>query len=347
MDGEQVPLLPVVARNANTRTSQPRCLKTSCCIRSKSARLILLWNFAVLLGFKMFGDANIVMQVTDTSVATVILYVLLSIIAVFSPIAGLLTDVKFSRYKVVACTSCAIIAELLISPFITAVDALLSDALYETHINLGVRLGLSIIYPFAFLGAFVITVVIFMINALQFGMDQLHDSPTEDSILFIHWYVWISHAVSLLTTLAWNLTFHDIHHIFIGTPSYIGLSLFLSLLVISLVLLIASLCIYQRRKLWFLLEPAGANPYKLVYRVVKFAYQHKVPLRRSAFTYCGEEFPSRMDLGKRKYGGPFTGQKQVEDVKAFWGILKVVVLHVSPVFYTSDVAMQSSTTFFC
>jgi peptide/histidine transporter 3/4 len=79
-----------------------------------------------------------------------------------------------------------------------------------------------------------------------------------------------------------------------------------------------------------MLEPAGVNPYKLVYKVTKFVYQHKVPLRRSAFTYCTEELPSRMDVGKHKYGGLYS-TKQVEDVKAFWGILKVV-LSIGPAF---------------
>ena len=298
----------------------------------------------MLLGFKLFGDTNTILQFTDNSVLTVVLYILVSIIAVFSPIAGLLTDVKFSRYKVVACTSFAIIAELLISPFFMAVEASLKNALYQTHLSFGVRLSLSIIYPLIFVGAFVITVVIFMINALQFGMDQLHDSPTEDSILFIHWYVWIYHAGYFLTAIAWNLTFQNTYlHVRSGTLYYIGSALFLSLLVMSLVLLIASLCVYQRRKLWFLLEAAGANPYKLVYRVVKFASQHKVPLRRSAFTYCEDKFPSRLDLGKHKYGGPFT-TKQVEDVKAFWGILKILVC-IGPVFMLQTVIQSMLPAF--
>ena len=62
-----------------------------------------------------------------------------------------------------------------------------------------------------------------------------------------------------------------------------------------------------------------------MYRVVKFAWHHKIPVRRSAFTYCEDEWPSRLDLGKQKYGGPFTVE-QVEDVKAFLGILKVLFL---------------------
>lgn len=66
------------------------------------------------------------------------------------------------------------------------------------------------------------------------------------------------------------------------------------------------------------------NPYKLVCKVIKFASLNKKPVHRSAFTYCGEdELPSRMDLGKIKYGGPFTTE-QVEDVKVFLRILMVL-----------------------
>ena len=84
----------------------------------------------------------------------------------------------------------------------------------------------------------------------------------------------------------------------------------------------------RRRKVWFLLEPPGANPYKLVYRVIKFACQHKVPPRRSAFTFCEDELPTRLDLGKHKFGGPFT-TREVEDVKAFLGIIKIL-FSISP-----------------
>ena len=38
------------------------------------------------------------------------------------------------------------------------------------------------------------------------------------------------------------------------------------------------------------------------------------PRQRSAFTYCEDTIPSRIDFGKSKYGGPFTTE-QVEDVK--------------------------------
>ena len=72
---------------------------------------------------------------------------------------------------------------------------------------------------------------------------------------------------------------------------------------------------------WFSIE---SGSYKLVVHVIKFASDHKIPIRRSAFTYCEDELPSRLDLGKNKYGGPFKTE-EVEDVKAFLGILSVLL----------------------
>ena len=97
-----------------------------------------------------------------------------------------------------------------------------------------------------------------------------------------------------------------------------------------MVVLLVSLCIAHHKRNWFIVDSARPNPYKLVYSVTKFSHQHKVPVHRSAFTFCEDEVPSGLDLGKDKYGGPFTTE-QVEDVKAFYGILKVLFA-LSPVF---------------
>ena len=56
----------------------------------------------------------------------------------------------------------------------------------------------------------------------------------------------------------------------------------------------------------FIKEPVVQNPYKLVYKVLKYIWQNKHPQCRSAFTYCEDELPSCMNFGKRKDGGPFT-----------------------------------------
>ncbi len=73
-------------------------------------------------------------------------------------------------------------------------------------------------------------------------------------------------------------------------------------------------------KKWLILEPSSPQSLKIIYRVLKFAAKHKAPLNRSALTYWEEDMPSRIDLGKLKYGGPFTIE-QVEDVKTILRLL--------------------------
>ena len=63
-------------------------------------------------------------------------------------------------------------------------------------------------------------------------------------------------------------------------------------------------------------EPVTRNPFTLIYKVVRYAIKNKHPQCRSAFTYCEDELPSRIDFSKSKYGGPFTTE-QVEDIKTF------------------------------
>ena len=92
------------------------------------------------------------------------------------------------------------------------------------------------------------------------------------------------------------------------------------------------MCVVHHGRKWFFIETGHrrANPYKLVCRVIQFAWKHKVPVQRSSLTFYENEMPSRLDLGKTRYGGPFTFE-QVEDVKAFLGILKVL-LFIGPAF---------------
>ena len=71
-----------------------------------------------------------------------------------------------------------------------------------------------------------------------------------------------------------------------------------------------------------IIEPKSPQSLKNIYRVLKFAAKHKAPLNRSALTYWEENIPSRLDLGKSRYGGPFTTE-QVEDVKTFFRLLLV------------------------
>ncbi len=335
---EQVSLLPV-ARNGQP-SSKINCLKRSRCIKSKAARLILLWNFAVLLLYVIF-DINNEFKGESSYKTPLLTAVGVSIIAVFAPMAGLLTDLKYSRYKTVICSSYFLLIEVVL--LLLSTTSLLSIAAVKRYYFdvAGFHRALGIIFSII-ASILLVTISVFMINSIRFGMDQLHDSPTEDSILFVHWYVWIYYLCSFIVSIPWSFLTYDSHHNDIAT-NISGFVLVHLVFIAILSLLTFSICVTKRNNMWFMIEPVGINPYKLVYGVFKFAYQHKFPLRRSAFTYCEDEFPSRMDLGKHKYGGPFT-TKQVEDVKAFWGILKVVS-SIGPIFML-QVATQSILPYF-
>ena len=58
--------------------------------------------------------------------------------------------------------------------------------------------------------------------------------------------------------------------------------------------------------------------------MLNYARKNKYPRHRSALTYWEESAPSRLDLGKDKYGGPFT-EEEVEDVKTFFRFLPLLV----------------------
>ena len=103
---------------------------------------------------------------------------------------------------------------------------------------------------------------------------------------------------------------------------------------ISIVLSIVVVTAVHKKKHWFSTEHSSTNPYLLVWRVLKFAAQHQKPIRQSAFTYCETGYPSRLDFGKLRYGGPFT-MEQVEDVKTLFNILKVL-LCLAPVFFLEN-----------
>ena len=167
----------------------------------------------------------------------------------------------------------------------------------------------------------------FQSNIIQFGLDQLHDASTTEIKSFIVWYV-----NSLITTG------------FVAEFNFLCLTtqnkLYLSMLLVCVCLTLALLLIICFNKS-LIKEPPPKSSFKLCYKVIKFAIVTKHPRYRSAFTYCEDELPSRIDFGKSKYGGPFTTE-QVEDIKTLlrlfplisvFGVMASVLLAVN-ILYT-------------
>ena len=336
---EAVHLLPPPSRST-TRFIR-KSIKIGFCISSKAVWVIMVWHFAVLVGYKLVYNPDSYVQLEIDSSVTYISIILFSTIAVFSPFIGLLADIKLSRYKTVLCSTYIILVQ--ITAVLVVVIAIGIIALLKQH-KQSVPISVEIA-AFSAIGIMVIAYIVFYINGFHFAMDQLLNSSTDDLIKFIHWYVWVSYLCVLITEMTLNLALNGSRYYYDNyiVMHTIGICMFVLTPLTAIVLLVISLCIATKRKVWFLLEPPSVNSYSLLARVIKFAYKHKVPIRRSAFTYCEDEPPSRLDLAKQKYGGPFT-TRQVEDVKAFLGILKVL-LTASPVFYLQIVTQTLLPSF--
>ena len=128
---------------------------------------------------------------------------------------------------------------------------------------------------------------------------------------------YILHAAN--STQALNLT---------GTVLIIFVSL---IIFISLLTSFAVVC---RKREWFNIECDSTNPYKLVYKVTKFACQHKH--RSVAVPSPTVKTSCLLDstLGKVSMGGPFTTE-EVEDVKVFYEILKILFA-AGPLYLLAD-----------
>ena len=156
---------------------------------------------------------------------------------------------------------------------------------------------------------------VFITTAVPLAMDQITGGSSTISA-FIQWLVWTYFSCISVTTILGTVFFQCSKlqtHVAITTMSL------LPVLLLSVGLI---LDFYFHHKL--VKEPVTVNPVSRIFNVLKYAAKHKYPVQRSAFTYCENERPTRLDYGKSKYGGPFTTE-QVEDVKTIWRIVAVIM----------------------
>ncbi len=281
------------------------------CVSSKAALIILVWVFLTLFAiFLTLTSFLIIFYYKVSQLSYEVFFCISSLSYCIYPVAGYLADVKFGRYITV-------IRSLYLSILFLLIFSVLVLILLFTPT--GNKLATYFLVIIISVAGLLVLVSFISVNAnfIQFGMDQLHDSPEGHQSLFIHWYIWIYQLVSSSIQVARTLL------------TYNKLQYFIVSFIPVIILLLLSVVVAKKRENWFLIDHARANPYRLVYKLTKFVHRHKVPIRRSAFTFCEDDVPSGLDLGKTKYGGPFSTE-EVEDVKVFYGILKILVA-LSPV----------------
>ena len=208
----------------------------------------------------------------------------MTIIAVTLPVAGWLADVRFGRYRVI---HCSIRTMWISSVLLTVAHVVFSFIEYSLMLKI-LTILLAVILAFG-LGGFQAIVI-------QFGVDQLNDASTIEITSFVAWYTWTLKNSNSVASLINIITCIDSKYDLMGP------------LVIAMCLTVVVITNYLFSN-QLIKEPVTQNPFKLVYKVVRYAIKTKHPRQRSAFTYWENDPPSRMDFGKIKYGGPFTTEQ--------------------------------------
>ena len=275
-------------------------------VKSKGAIVVLIRNYLVisLIYYLVINDSA-----HDQKPYFITLGITL-------PLMGWLADVCIGRYKMKCFSMWIMWTAFMLSTVSSAVTQIVD---VHSNVDKYLTLSLNMVVSVGF--------GVYQANVIQFGLDQLQDASTDEIMSFISWYLW--------TTISGGIVVEYLI-IYLHKEYLILAKLFVSFFL-SMALILS---IFTKNT--FIKEPVTQNPFKLVYKVLKYAIKNKRPRHRSAFTYCEDDLPSRIDFGKSKYGGPFSTE-QVEDVKTFIRLIAAIPLgcaSTSVVFILDQVSLQ-------
>ena len=301
--------------NEKESTSDNKNVLKSCCkavlnrykirrVTNKGAVLVLVLSFMATCLLYLLISVNyiIVPNCNNYNSKYNDHILLLSVLSYFvsTSIAGLLADTFIGRYKVIRCSVWMMWIFMILATVSVIANCTVVDTYYHNHIIMETILTVTLSVAGIGLGGF-------QANIIQFGLDQLHDATTAEITSFTIWYTGTITSAGIVNFIMSCL--NDYYKLF----AYLSVCLGLTVAV-----LIITCCNHH-----FVKEPPTKNPFKLIFKVVKFAIKNKRPQSRSAFTYCEDDLPSRIDFGKSKYGGRFTTE-EVEDVKTFLRMLPII-----------------------
>ena len=283
-------------------TNQSRFSHLFCHMSSRSAILVLVWD-ALMYNYIMFMTyygatlySNFQQSQTPNSASNIVFNNGYCMVYFLFSLLGLVADVWTGRYKI-------IITGIFLCFFAWIIFGVgFIIAAYWPN-----NLSFSVIYAIAYLCA-VVGYTGFRANIVQFNIDQLVGASADELSAIIYWHSIIVPVAFILFELG-RCSFNF----------FLILSFIITGVTVSVVLITHSFF-----KHWLETTPLIVNPIKLIAKVLNYARKNKYPKNRSALTYWEEDYPSRLDLGKEKYGGPFT-EEEVENVKT---VLRMIPLMI-------------------
>ena len=282
---------------------------------SKGAFVVMLWTLlisTVSFSSLYFFSINFPVDPTVALHLDWLSFIPLTVSILTAPLSGWLADAKFGNYRVFRVGTIMLFISTVVScAFLLIMEELVQESNYV----------LKWVYLCLCFGLSIVGVNACAVTAVPLGLDQMPDASAKSITSFVSWFVCCiftgGAASEVLFLLNRSNCFNKTTY-----SKYSILWALLPTLCMSVVLVTMFLISHK----WLIIEPESPQSIKTIYRVLKFAAKHNAPLNRSAFTYWEETIPSRIDLGKSKYGGPYTSE-QVEDVKTIMRLF-VVTLHL-------------------
>ena len=212
------------------------------------------------------------------------------------PFFGLLADIKTGRYK-----------SIIIGVYISFIAWIIGGLAVIVNSFIMLKpLYLSSLFFYLILQS--IGYCTIHSNIVQFNIDQSVGASANQLSSIIYWH-FVSTPIVFAITKIGSCLFNEF-----ALVSYI----------VSGVAVCSVIITNHLFKHWLDTTPHIINPIKLIAKVLNYAWNNKYPRNRSALTYWEEDYPSRLDLGKEKYGGPFSVE-EVEDVKTVLRLIPLLI----------------------
>ena len=248
------------------------------------------------------------------------------------PIASLIAEVATGRYRLVSFCLKAMWLLTIVGSAISICEGSLPVAKSTLYL---IQLLVVVAPQSLIVGAF------FSV-AVPLGIDQIAGGSDTNISALLQWLLWAYYSGQAVPA--------TLGSVFFNCSNFQASEISMIMSLLSVLLLSVGLILDFSFHHKLIKEPVTATPLSLIFKVLKYAAKHKYSVRRSAFTYCENEQPTRLDYGKSKYGGPFTTE-QVEDVKTFWRVLVVILvfslthLPLLAVFQSASVMEKNFNTF--
>ena len=243
------------------------------------------------------GDFFSIVNAIHDKYSLISLYLIL-ILQIFYPLFGWIADAWIGRYKAI-----------LIGLYL-----LIIGCVFLTVYTIFKYFDRFVYHFFLYTSIVISSLGIAAVNAntLPFITDQMIGASANELSATVHWWYWSQNFPSMIA--------YNEFCILQDQTTQILISIFLSFFGLAIALSSIFLCQH-----WLDKTPQITNPIKHIAKVLNYARKNKYPRNRSAFTYWEQDIPSRLDLGKDKYGGPYS-EEEVENVKTTLRLIPVIFI---------------------